>query len=131
MKSRIAFLSSRIYSGISLHIPSSSKLSSWSLSSSKRSGGEPLFLGLHLAIGPIIFSKVTYRRIKKCRGIPRHFRNCHPGLVPGSPFYAIAAFTASSNFWSLDSIVVQSPAFMRSALKMLPPNESKFAVALR
>ncbi len=28
-------------------------LSSWSLSSSKRSGGEPLFLGLHLAIGSI------------------------------------------------------------------------------
>jgi hypothetical protein len=27
----------------------------WSLSSSKRSGGEPLFLGLHLAIGSIAF----------------------------------------------------------------------------
>ncbi len=33
----------------------SSFLSSWSLSSSKRSGGEPLFLGLHLAIGSIAF----------------------------------------------------------------------------
>ena len=31
------------------------RLSSWSLSSSKRSGGEPLFLGLHLAIGSIAF----------------------------------------------------------------------------